>query len=833
MSDERGADFGIALRRFRSAAGLSQEALAERARVSAKAVSALERGARRTPYRATVCALEEALDLSPAERGELEAASRRHEFPQRLPLDHGSGVAHTNLPLELTSFVGREIETAEIVRLLEHHRLVTITGSGGVGKTRTAVEIGTMMLHALDHGVWLIELAPLTEGRFISTTIAATLGIDIAPGTEPLRALVAALKGKRLLLILDNCEHLVDDAASIAHTILRNCPHVGILASSRQRLGIVGEEAYRMPSLAMPPASDVSTLTAKDARDYGAIALFVDRAVSVDRHFALTDANAPIVAEIVLRLDGVALAIELAAARLTMLNVQQLKCQLDHRFHVLRGGSRTALPRHKTLRGLLDWSYDLLSMQEQTLLRRVAIFAGGWTLEAAEAVCGNGDLEAGDVLELLASLVDKSLVVAEFAGETTRYRLPESTQAYVLERVVEHDAIAARLAEWVRRFARDVDAVWETTPELAWRERIDLEIGNIRAVLVWSLGRGRDPLLGAEIVAALIHYWRSVRREGRHWLEATYAALGEDAPPEIVARIALGLCWTLPIGHSSIQAAERAVEAFRALDDRRHLAMALLHVACAMRDERGREQHGATVIGEALGLAQDVGCRRLIPLLLGALVDRKRQQGELDEARSLGERALARAREQDDLLGLASALSRLAEVEFNSGDVAAARRYGAEALEVDRRRNVDNAVSADLCDHAAYAIAADDLPEACVHAGVVIAMADRVDQQMQVTIAIEHLAIVAALGGECECAARLLGFTDATLRRLAYCRQPMESAGVERARTCLAAALDEATLLWLNAEGEALENDRAGAEALRIAARGVSPPHDFLKSPFR
>ncbi|MGA8325550.1 MAG: adenylate/guanylate cyclase domain-containing protein, partial [Candidatus Cybelea sp.] len=295
----------------------------------------------------------------------------------------------SNLPRQLTPLIGRDEVLAEIEPLIHKHALVTLVGTGGVGKTRVALQAGADSLDVSGDGVWLVELASASDAGLVASTIASTLGLREQPDRSVLGTLLHYLKDKRLLLILDNCEHVIDEVARIADAIMRACHDVRLLATSREPLRIDGEYVYRLPSLAFPPQSD--TLAVADALGYGAIALFVQRAAASDAKFGLTDESAPIVAEICRRLDGIALAIELAAARVKVLTPRHLAQKLDERFRVLTGGSRTALPRQQTMRALIGWSYDLLSPKEQTLFRRLAIFAGGWTLEIAAAVCADGE----------------------------------------------------------------------------------------------------------------------------------------------------------------------------------------------------------------------------------------------------------------------------------------------------------------------------------------------------------------------------------------------------------------------------------------------------------
>ncbi|HLL40797.1 MAG TPA: hypothetical protein VK357_14220, partial [Rubrobacteraceae bacterium] len=325
-----------------------------------------------------------------------------------------------NLPLELSSFVGREKELAEVMQLLGEDRLVTLTGSGGGGKTRLALAAARELVEGFEDGVWLVELASLADSSLVSGAVTSTLGVREQPGRSPTEILSGYLGAKKLLLVLDNCEHLIDACAELAEALLRSCPELRILATSREALGVAGEIAWPVPPLSLPDLRRLPDF--ESLPRYESARLFVERTARVKPDFALTEQNASAVAQVCYRLDGIPLAIELAAARAKVLSVEEISEKLDDCFRLLTAGSRTAMPRHRTLHATMDWSHDLLPGQERLLFRRLSMFVGGFSLEAAEFVCAGWDLERDDVLDLLSHLVDKSLVVArELAGEA-RYR---------------------------------------------------------------------------------------------------------------------------------------------------------------------------------------------------------------------------------------------------------------------------------------------------------------------------------------------------------------------------------------------------------------------------
>src|SRR5579884_2465087 len=446
QSTEPHSPLGALLRRYRETAGLSQEALAERAGISSRGLLYLERG-RHRPYPATLRRLADALALTPQEREALALATRRpggaaplandavntpSAPPPPAPTALPSPPPRHNLPASLSSFVGRERAQASVQELLAAHRLVTLVGTGGVGKTRLALAVAEGSLDRYPDGAWLVELAALADPGLVPLTIAQTLRLHQEPGRSILDTLRDHCHGTRMLLVLDNCEHLLAACATLAGALLRSAPELRILATSREPLRVTGEQSYRVPSLSAPNPHHLPGVQL--AGIYESVRLFVQRAREQRPDFALDERNARAVAENCARLDGIPLALELAAARVGRMSLDALVLRLDDRFRLLTSGARDALPRQRTLRATLDWSYDLLDRPEQTLLHRLAVFAGGWTLEAAEAVCAGEPIAEWQVLDLLGGLVVKSLVQAQEAEEDVRYHLLETVRQYAGER---------------------------------------------------------------------------------------------------------------------------------------------------------------------------------------------------------------------------------------------------------------------------------------------------------------------------------------------------------------------------------------------------------------
>jgi predicted ATPase/DNA-binding CsgD family transcriptional regulator len=448
-----------------------------------------------------------------------------------------------NLPVQLSSFVGRQQELAELKCLLGEARLVTLIGVGGCGKTRLALQVAAACAHETawqelyPDGLWFVELASISDPEFVPRQMALLFGVYEDEGQPLLTTLVASLRSKRLLLILDNCEHLIRACAQVAAQLLQLCPQVRILATSREALGLTGEMIMRVPSLSLPSADDIHSIEALQQSE--AVQLFVIRARDVQATLQITPANAPAIGRICQRLDGIPLAIELAAARVQGLAVEQIANRLQDRFRLLTRGSRTALPRHQTLQAAIDWSYDLLNEAEQALLRRLSVFVGGWSLEAAEAVCSG--TEAGDAFDVLAlqmSLVEKSLVVTEAQEETTRYRLLETIRDYALKKLAEAGEATlwrGRHLAFFTQLTEEGENQIHSAGQEIWFNQTSLEYDNYRAALEWATESGA--VITGLRLAIVLHPFRRLynhEREAAAWL----ANLLARATPEEIAIVA-------------------------------------------------------------------------------------------------------------------------------------------------------------------------------------------------------------------------------------------------------------------------------------------------------
>jgi predicted ATPase/class 3 adenylate cyclase/DNA-binding CsgD family transcriptional regulator len=443
------------------------------------------------------------------------AADLPTEFPPLRTVEH----LPNNLPIQLTSFVGREKELADVRKLLPNTRMLTLIGPGGTGKTRLSIQAASEMLDQYPDGVWFVELAPILDPLLVPRTTAIAIGLRDEPQRPVIDMLCDYLREKQMLLMLDNCEHLVDACARMADRILRAAPDTRILASSREALGIGGEVTYRVPSLELPDLSHLPPV--ESMSQYEAVKLFIDRATSAVPTFAVTNDNAPALAQVCHHLDGIPLAIELAAAKIRVLSVEQIAKRLDDRFRLLAGGSRTALERHQTLRAAIDWSYNLLSHDEQGLLQRLSVFVGGWTLEAAESVCEGGAIESEDVLNLLEQLVNKSLVVTEEVRQEVRYHMLETIRQYAHEKLLgagEGDTLRDKHLAYFVKLAEQAEPELFHSNQVFWLNKLSDELDNIRMALDRSLATDVEAGLRLVVALRLFLEVRGDIRELERWL---------------------------------------------------------------------------------------------------------------------------------------------------------------------------------------------------------------------------------------------------------------------------------------------------------------------------
>ena len=603
------------------------------------------------------------------------------------------GLINHNLPAQVTSFIGREKEISEIEKLVVANRIVTLTGSGGAGKTRLSLQVGAQCLSQFSGGVWFVELAPVTDSTLVPQTLLAIFSLHEDAQRTPLEVLIEYLRTKSLLLILDNCEHLIEACAEISETILRACPKLKLLASSREALDIAGEVAYRVPSLRTPDPDQLPP--AGELLEMESIRLFVDRAGTAKPDFKLTQDNVSFIAQICSRLDGIPLAIELAAARVKMMSPQQIASRLDDRFRLLTGGSRTALPRQQTLRALIDWSYSLLSEQERTLFRRLAVFVGGWTLEAAEAVC-SGEGDGIDILDAMTRLVDKSLVYVEeeFIGEIRYHRL-ETIRQYSREKFFDTDEVEVirdRHLEFFVHFAELADENLQGRDQFIWVNRMVAEMDNLRTALEWGLSR--KPFSALRIVGAMNLLWpiSGYSAEGFRWAQKALEQVEHTPIPEgiskeqrlsALARAFRGLAWLyLSLGDNAnaIHTAEESVALYRQSLDRSGLSMALLALAYPL-EFQGERERAERLLLESIDIARAGG---IVYALSWSLCNLARVTLDLHQNLELSKRYAEEALHHADKAGfqylVALSTEILGIIAIHENDFDKARSYFKEAL---------------------------------------------------------------------------------------------------------------------------------------------------------
>src|SRR5215207_325509 len=624
------------------------------------------------------------------------------------------GSSSNNLPTSLTSFVGRERETLEVKRLLSMTRLLTLTGAGGCGKTGLALEIARNLVGTYPDGIWLVELAALSKPELVPQAVATALDVPEQAGRLLEDTLADHLRRRDLLLVLDNCEHLVDGAASLAEALLSVCPKLRILATSREPLGVPGEAVWTVPPLSLPDADGESTV--ESLIRFEAVRLFVDRARSRLPAFDLTDKNAASTASVCLKLDGIPLAIELATARMGALAVEQVAERLEDSLGLLTGGARTADPRQQTMRATLAWSHELLSEPEKDLFGRLSVFAGGWTLEAAEEVCqdcGAADGAAGrdNVLDLLSRLVDKSLVVAEASSGDggVRYRMLEPVRQYGEERLEasgEADVVRRRHASWYLELAKGAEPWLRGARQEVWLERLEREHDNLRAALRRALERG-EAELGLWFGGALGEFWymRGYLSEGRRWLEAALANSRDAsrAPAQTKALAWAGwIAWEQGDYERSVALSEESLALSRELGDTAGAAAALSNLAWAAFLGNDLERASA-LTREAVTLERslrDIGGVARALLILGMVAVARRDH---ERAVALHEESLALARKAGDGLSIAVSLGMGAFASLGRGDNRRASALCEEGLALSQQPRVMNVTAFHL--HASAALA--------------------------------------------------------------------------------------------------------------------------------
>jgi len=731
-----------------------------------------------------------------------------------------------NLPRQPTRFVGREGALRDCAALLESTRLLTMTGVGGCGKTRLALRLAESVTAEFPDGVWFVDLAALSDPGRLPQAAASALGVREEPGVPLTESLSRHLAEWRALLLLDNCEHLLSACATLAETLLDAAPNLRVLATSREGLGIRGEQAYAVPSLALP-----ATERAPDARaagEFEAVRLFVDRATLVRPDFVLTDENAALVADVCRRLDGIPLAIELAAARVRMLSVEQIHAKLHDRFRLLAGGSRAALPRHQTLRAAIQWSYDHLTEDERDLFRALSVFAGGWTLEAAAGAIDPARDEF-EVLDLLTHLADKSLVVVERldSGEP-RYRFLETVRQYGRDLLIEAgraDVARRRHRDWFLALAERAAEGFAGPEQAAWLDRLETEIENLRAALDWSIEEDPDPEMGLRLAGAVQWLWaiRGHFTEGRRWFDAVLARERGAEPTPALARALQG-AGNLAFRQDDYETArahyERRREACERLGDRTGLAGALGALG-NVAQYQGRYGEARELFEQSLALNRERGYMPWVAANLTCLGNVSRCLDDLGASRSFLEQAVVANREIGNPVGEASSLDGLGCLLLQLGDVAAAKQTFEQSIAIARGIGSVFDEAATLSNLGLVAQEMGRPEEAYALFARALSQMRTIGGRKQISVDLERLGTLAAHEQDWERAVTLWSAGDEVKRTLGAPMDPIDARDRERLRGSAHSALGEAGFEAARARGVETPLERTIEFALDRAAVGA------------
>lgn len=793
-----GESFATLLRRHRVEAGLSQQALAERAGLSVDAIGTLERGARRAPYTYTLDLLIAALDLDGDARHQFTEAAKSARTGKPRPLRHA---APKNLPQPLTSLIGRTGDVDAVLTLLERCKLVTIAGSGGIGKTRIAIEVGRRYAERESRDVAFVDLSSVTEDSLVADAISSALGTPDAQVAHRADTLAQYVGSKPLLLILDTCEHRIDEVASLSSMLLQHCTGTVILSTSREPLGISGETIFRLPSLTFPERGNPK---ADDAGSYSALELFAERAKAVDPTFAIAEDNAPLVADVCRHLEGIPLAIELAAARLTSFGLATLRARVSESM-MLKSSLRGVPDRQATMQATVAWSYDLLSETQRILLNRLAIFVGSFSLEAAERVCASEYLGSAEIPILLASLVDKSLVSASLDTPTVRYRILDSVRAYAIQQLEikdNPDALYRNRAAWLL----------EKVSELSFADG-----DNVRAAIRWALAsHNEEDVVNAGRIAGgfrvLLLRSRNLP-EYRLWCESLVNRIDHDRFPDVVAPVFAGFIQASP-AIDKLSPIQRAIPLFERISDFGGLAHLYAELAFCLLG-LGRLDEGEAAARDALATCERHGldCSAAAVHSLGALARVANARRRTDEARAYLSRALQTAtRARCDEHWQSYLRQLLSGIEFAEGNVARAIELTEEALHLDGD-TPGRSHGEQVATLSTYRLFQGQIDEAAALAREVV-----VDWRERISAldSIACLAAISAIRGQSATAARVAGFLQvAFARRETWRGSTIDHAIDDLLERKLRESLPEDELDRLKAEGADLTLDRAIDEVFR------------------
>lgn len=769
------------------------------------------------------------------------------EFPPLRTLDN----LPNNLPTQLTSFVGRAKELTDVKGLLNNARMLTLLGPGGTGKTRLSIQAASEMLDQYPDGVWFVELAPILDPMLVPRTTAVAIGLRSEPQRPVIDMLCDYLRGKKILIVLDNCEHLVDACAKMADRILHAALDTRILASSREALGIGGEVTYRVPSLELPDLYNLPPVELLS--QYEAVKLFIDRAMSAVPTFTVTNSNALAVAQVCHHLDGIPLAIELAAAKVRVLSVEQIAKRLDDRFRLLTGSSHTVLERHQTLRAEIDWSYNLLSNAEQIISQRLSVFLGGWTLEAAEFVCAGEDIKTEDILSLMEQLVNKSLVITEEVRRESRYHMLETIRQYAREKLFESggsEAIRDKHLAYYVRLVEQAEPELYRSDQAFWFMKLDDELDNLRLALEWALAT--DVESGLRLVTITWRFWqRRNYQEAGDWLSQLLAqyptsnslrahALAvhskylhrcgkfhetrnsaeqalqlaralSDQQNEALSLFFLGRIMLI-LYNEGIPLFEQSLALYRTLDDKIGQAMVTSWLGKAQRDQ-GNWERSEFFLFESLQLHRDLGNLSGIAECLEILAEQMIWRGDNSSALPLLEEARTIYSEIEDEAGEWEILHRLGTLAYWQSDYQQARAYFEQAIKFDERVG-GTWLNWTRLNMAYVMLRQGDITQAkelFFKVGI-----QQFPSMRAIIYAIEGLASLYANQDQPAHAARLFAWADAKREKIGYPRPPVEQSSVGRDLAIISVSLNQAEFTKFSAEGRAMTVEQVIALALEL-----------------
>lgn len=781
--------------------------------------------------------VEDRLDSMSAVRQVLEEETLQPSPPSLILAEmNGPRTPPSNLPLPLTSFIGREDARSEIARLLARERLVTVTGPGGCGKTRLSLEVGHELRPRFPDGVWLVELAPIAEPERVGQAVANALGVREDSRSPLEQTLRRHLRAREVLLVLDNCEHLLEACARWSEVLLQNCPKLRVLATSRERLALAGEVLYPLRPLGTPETVEGPDLKTLDQVE--SVRLFVARGQAMEAGFALTAENATALAQICRRLDGIPLALELAAARIPVLRPSEIARRLDDRFGLLSTGSRTSLPRHQTLQALIDWSHDLLTEKERVLFRRLAVFAGRWPLEGAEEVCAGDGLERREVLDLHSRLVEKSLVERDTEAERrcrqVRYRMLETLREYAREKLQasgDEIAVRERCREWVDSLATASSAHLVGPDQAEWSQRLEIDHDNIRAAVADACcGSQPDVTTALRIAGSLGRYWYGRGRwtEGRALLKELLGLPGAEARTACRAQALAWAGW-IALWQGDLEEArlynEESLDIRRTLGDAMGIAQSLNNLG-AVALERGEYEQSRAFYEESLAIRRAEGNLRYQAVSLHNLGELCFRKGNYDEARSFHEESLALRRRVGDLMGIADSLNALGLLAERIGDLKLARSRYEESLANREAREDPMGIAESL-----HSLAEIDAREGRLEGAMrafrrSLAIRARLGDRLDIVDALESIGLFLAGAGQRRAAARILAGAQSARAGIESAPTPVRAEKLAAAVAGIQRVLGEKRFQsdWAKGERMTLEAVIALASAVKVVPAAPREP---------